>query len=47
LVHPRAVVNRESSTEIEAQPATIAAGEPCDARPIERLGDRIRGRNRL
>jgi hypothetical protein len=33
--------------QIATQLATIAAGEPCDARSIEGLGDGIRGRNRL
>jgi hypothetical protein len=33
--------------QIASQLATIAAGEPRDARSIERLGDGIRGRNRL
>jgi hypothetical protein len=33
--------------QIATQLATIAAGEPCEARPIERLDDGIRGRNRL
>lgn len=33
--------------QIATQLATIAAGEPCGARSIERLGHRIRGRNRL
>jgi hypothetical protein len=34
--------------QIATQLATIAAaGEPCDASSIERLGNGIRGRNRL
>jgi hypothetical protein len=33
--------------QITTQLATIATGEPRDARSIERLGDGLRGRNRL
>ena len=33
--------------QIATQPAAVAAGEPRSARSIERLGDGIRGRNRL
>jgi hypothetical protein len=38
---------RDQMKQIATQLATIAAGEPCEARPIERLDDGIRGRNRL
>ena len=37
----------DQTKQIATQLATIAAGEPCEARPIERLDDGIRGRNRL
>jgi hypothetical protein len=33
--------------QIATQLATIATRDPSDARPVERLGDGIRGRNRL
>jgi hypothetical protein len=33
--------------EIATQLAPIAAGEPRSSRPIERIGDGIRGRNHL
>ncbi len=37
----------DQTNQIAAQLATVAAGEPRDARSIERLDNRIRGRNRL
>jgi hypothetical protein len=37
----------KKAEQIAAQPATVATRDPGGARPIERLGDRVRGRNRL
>ena len=33
--------------QIATQPTAIATRDPDSARPIKRLGDRVRGRNRL
>ena len=37
----------EQTKQIATQPAAVAAREPSRTGPIERLGDGIRGRNRL